>query len=291
MANVIHFATRQARDLWEHEISGQISDGAWENDRNTEEWWRNTEVVVDGKVGHDWWERRNSYGISRLKQWIGDRMVDIVKYSQVLEYQFPEIKNQEDIDAILEGADGSWSMEKYAIPTLEKYGISIEVWNQACENSPVQEWSDIQPFLKEISTMFKTRNPDSLYPNKKTYSSNPTVSKEERTEQKLAKPSTNEEKMLAWQAGTRGFNAKAAGTEKLYTNLEICKKIGFKDGFDTIRDELLLRGERPAAKIKFTESSMSGYFTGVCDKCHTFGNVKYVGYKGTQLCMKCSKGR
>lgn len=33
------------------------------------------------------------------------------------------------------------------------------------------------------------------------------------------------------------------------------------------------------------------YFGGICDKCKQYTNVKYVGYKGRKLCMRCSRGR
>ena len=57
-------------------------------------------------------------------------------------------------------------------------------------------------------------------------------------------------------------------------------------------------GASPEEALKVFESrkpikssSMSGWFSGICDKCKQFTNVRYVGYKGRKLCAKCSRGR
>lgn len=45
------------------------------------------------------------------------------------------------------------------------------------------------------------------------------------------------------------------------------------------------------SKKPIKSGSMSGYFSGICDKCKQFTNVHYVGYNGRKLCMRCSRGR
>ena len=76
---IITFRNQQLLDLWVNEMSGQISDGMWENSRNTEWLWRNillrlgeeTKVESIGIVG------KRSFGMtSELWSVIGDRIMD-----------------------------------------------------------------------------------------------------------------------------------------------------------------------------------------------------------------------
>ena len=76
---IITFRNQQLLDLWVNEMSGQISDGMWENSRNTEWLWRNvflrlgeeTKVETIGIVG------RRSFGMSsELWSCVGDRILD-----------------------------------------------------------------------------------------------------------------------------------------------------------------------------------------------------------------------
>ena len=76
---IITFRNQQLLDLWVNEMSGQISDGMWENSRNTEWLWRNvllrggkeTKVETIAPVG------RRSFGMSsELWSAIGDRILD-----------------------------------------------------------------------------------------------------------------------------------------------------------------------------------------------------------------------
>ena len=76
---IITFRNQQLLDLWVNEMSGQISDGMWENSRNTEWLWRNvllrlgekTKVESIALIG------RRSFGMSsELWSVIGDRILD-----------------------------------------------------------------------------------------------------------------------------------------------------------------------------------------------------------------------
>ena len=76
---IITFRNQQLLDLWVNEMSGQISDGMWENSRNTEWLWRDvllrlgeeTKVETIGIIG------RRSFGMtSELWSVIGDRIMD-----------------------------------------------------------------------------------------------------------------------------------------------------------------------------------------------------------------------
>ena len=76
---IITFRNQQLLDLWVNEMQGQISDGMWENSRNTEWLWRDvflrlgekTKVETIGIIG------RRSFGMtSELWSVIGDRIMD-----------------------------------------------------------------------------------------------------------------------------------------------------------------------------------------------------------------------
>ena len=76
---IITFRNQQLLDLWVNEMSGQISDGMWENSRNTEWLWRNvllrlgeeTKVESIAPIG------RRSFGMSsELWSCVGDRILD-----------------------------------------------------------------------------------------------------------------------------------------------------------------------------------------------------------------------
>ena len=79
LRTIITFRNQQLLDLWVNEMSGQISDGMWENSRNTEWLWRNvllrlgeeTKVESIAPVG------RRSFGMSpELWSCVGDRILD-----------------------------------------------------------------------------------------------------------------------------------------------------------------------------------------------------------------------
>lgn len=70
--------------LWEQELTGQISDGRWENSRPFDHWvaWCDADVVIDpDNVGRDFWVKRDGYCFTEkdLLSIIGDRMLEYVR--------------------------------------------------------------------------------------------------------------------------------------------------------------------------------------------------------------------
>jgi hypothetical protein len=56
MAKSLNFRNIEQVALYELELRGQLSDGKWENSRNTEPFWRDLEVKCDpDNVGRDFW--------------------------------------------------------------------------------------------------------------------------------------------------------------------------------------------------------------------------------------------
>lgn len=69
-------ATLSQKNLFDCEISGQISDGAWENAQPHDHWkpWT-SEVKVGSRVGRDFPVKKDGYGLTSLIQYVGDRML------------------------------------------------------------------------------------------------------------------------------------------------------------------------------------------------------------------------
>lgn len=76
------FRTQEQMDLWINEMQGQISDGMWENCRNTNWLWEGTEVYQLGEktelhLKHYWMKGKTGYPLTReLLDIIGDRMLE-----------------------------------------------------------------------------------------------------------------------------------------------------------------------------------------------------------------------
>jgi hypothetical protein len=80
VGTVITFRTQQLLDLWENEFSGQVSDGMWENSRNTEWLWRNTWLRLGDEtkveVENRWRIGRKRFGmVKELWDVVGDRII------------------------------------------------------------------------------------------------------------------------------------------------------------------------------------------------------------------------
>lgn len=81
LETVITFRNQQLLDLWVNEISGQISDGHWENSRHTEWLWSNVLLRLGDETKVEvfsiWKVGRKSFGMSgELWEVIGDRIMD-----------------------------------------------------------------------------------------------------------------------------------------------------------------------------------------------------------------------
>ena len=89
--------------LWKNEITGQLSDGAWENSSphdHWENWCRATaSVTTDGKVGIDFRPMRSGYGLNskELLDIIGSRMIVMVRLARVF-----GIKSAQDFEGMFD---------------------------------------------------------------------------------------------------------------------------------------------------------------------------------------------
>lgn len=85
--NLFMFRTKAMEDLWNNELVGQISDGAWENSSNNSwEFWGNLPTSVGGKTalraGTDELIRKSFDFAGELYDVIGDRMLKIIQVTE-----------------------------------------------------------------------------------------------------------------------------------------------------------------------------------------------------------------
>ena len=77
---IITFRTQQLLDLWLNEMQGQISDGMWENSRNTDWLWSDCYLQLGSETkvenNQTWTPKRVSFGLgSELWDCVGDRIL------------------------------------------------------------------------------------------------------------------------------------------------------------------------------------------------------------------------
>jgi hypothetical protein len=70
-------ATLSQKNLFDCEISGQLSDGAWENTKPYDHWepWGKSTIKVGTSVGRDFPVKKDGYNLGSLLQYVGDRML------------------------------------------------------------------------------------------------------------------------------------------------------------------------------------------------------------------------
>lgn len=78
--NTLNFENEIQVLHWNKEMSGQISDGMWENTPNSDwQTWCDAEVKVDrNNLGRNFWARKDNFQLtnSMLLGIVGDRMVE-----------------------------------------------------------------------------------------------------------------------------------------------------------------------------------------------------------------------
>lgn len=85
MTNTLYVANEAQKVLFDSELSGQISDGHWENASPHDHWkpWADAEVVVapDHQLGRTFYARKSNYNFlaADLLEVVADRMIEAVK--------------------------------------------------------------------------------------------------------------------------------------------------------------------------------------------------------------------
>jgi hypothetical protein len=113
--NKLYVANEIQKVLFDKEIRGQISDGAWENARPFAHWqiWSNVEVIVseNGVVGRNFWPAKDNYNLLTLIPFVGDRMVE---YGRTIDPNYNLSVLRKDLKALkvaMQNRIQSWQTE------------------------------------------------------------------------------------------------------------------------------------------------------------------------------------
>lgn len=161
MSGTIAFRTFEQLVLWKNEITGQLSDGHWENARPYNHWvsWCNATAIVDtSNVGRDFWAQKDSYGLtsSDLLSVIGDRMCYYLALARVC----PEgVQRLLDSGIGLPDSDSEWVIAEHIEGSYRTYfEEKIKKWEAAGLPRTVTpvDMKVLKSVLKEIKTTMKT---------------------------------------------------------------------------------------------------------------------------------------
>ena len=170
----VRFATDEEAFLWEDEILGQLSDGAWENATPHDHWqaWGRAGVEVGSPAGYYGFRpKRTSYGLNSLIEYIGDRMQTHLGLMRILKAKGvnpDEFKHNmlpddpSDFDSVVKYAQGAVDVvgTEYWAEKLQKWrdmGITREMVVMAKEKTSE---TDLRKVLRDIQKTIKVRLPD-----------------------------------------------------------------------------------------------------------------------------------
>jgi len=168
----VRFATAEEAFLWEDEILGQLSDGAWENATPDGHWeaWGRADIKVGSPAGYYGFRpKRTSYGLNKLIQYIGERMqthlglMRILKAKGVNPSEFVNNQLPDDVESLhlaskyakQEGKAGDyWSN---AIQKWQAWGIDEAMMQKALKDTSE---ADVRKVLRDIQKTIKVQLPD-----------------------------------------------------------------------------------------------------------------------------------
>lgn len=159
----IFLPSPSALAVWEHEITGQMSDGAWENAEPSEHWvfWSDmTPTLGSPKVVADGYPEKDSYNLTGLIEYVGDRMVAYGKMAKAggkgkaIEAADSMPKTYEEFMEKKEAGDYKYAWEKE-----EMAAVTPEVAKKFYEVK--YDESDLRRDLASIKQAIKNVNPRS----------------------------------------------------------------------------------------------------------------------------------
>jgi len=153
--------------LFKHELSGQISDGHWENLNVRDHWqaWCECDVEVGTPVGRDFWVRYDRYNFCAkdLLDVVGKRMIAYVRLAKAFSPEAVEVlEGVLDLDGNYTGLpsyEGKYWEEKRAKiqAWLDEHNVTLERVSMALSD----QWygqKELLVDLREIKKAIKIRN-------------------------------------------------------------------------------------------------------------------------------------
>lgn len=146
---IITFRNQQLLDLWINEMSGQISDGMWENSRGTEWLWKSTwvqlgnETRVECRFSYCPGGMKKSYPLTKeLWDVVGDRILDENGFSDKKEAYAAWREIYEAIRNVS-------SFRPETKTSLEAVAQTVEAQRKKTAAAMTQEWLDAGFKIKE----------------------------------------------------------------------------------------------------------------------------------------------
>jgi hypothetical protein len=152
----INFRNAIQAALFSCELSGQISDGMWENSRPHNHWeiWSGASVNVNPEnLGKDFYAQRHyNFNSKDLLDAIGNRMLNICNMA---ENNLPlEIINDfNDFDPYCDYQGEYWDKKR---TEFKEYFGSVEGFTEACTGS--YDYKKLRKELKDMSDIIKLRS-------------------------------------------------------------------------------------------------------------------------------------
>lgn len=162
MARTTTLAFRNAAQkiLWTNELSGQISDGHWENTPNTSwEAWCDATVTVDPhNVGRDFYVRKDNFGFNRreLLDIVGDRMMGYVRIARAfgLEDEEGTVQNAQYVAGL---RDVTSKYQQEIVDDLQSRGIELDELRAANGDESLYSPAEMLNDLRDMMRIIKQR--------------------------------------------------------------------------------------------------------------------------------------
>jgi len=176
---VFHVRNEAQKALMDHEIKGQISDGAWENAQPQHHWhnWSSSEVHVrPDQLGRNFHAAKDNYGINRkdLLDIVGKRMKAHVRLGKAFGFEHAPTLAEHHLD--LDGnfredagkyareekdPNGFWHKRERAAGEIhQKLGITPEHVKAAVENEHLYGDKEFHSDLSDLKKHMKVYNPE-----------------------------------------------------------------------------------------------------------------------------------
>ena len=153
MANTLAFRNADQLAIWKMEITGQLSDGHWENTRPHDHWkvWCRADAICDpANPGRDFWAQKENYNFTsgQLLEVVADRMVGYVRLARALGL---ERVGKPDLRWCV-GCDGK--LERYNRDRMgaEDAGIVVRALEHECYTR-----KDLMRDLRDMKNIIKMR--------------------------------------------------------------------------------------------------------------------------------------
>jgi hypothetical protein len=138
---VIFLSTFSAIALWDWEITGQLSDGAWENSKPDDHykfWCELESRIGQPEVQSSGWPKKLGYNLAGLIEYVGDRMVKYGRFGRAVGLDIFKIGNSvrsivEDFPETENGLFEEFTEDSDPIKDMN-IGGSLRVWKEKMIN-------------------------------------------------------------------------------------------------------------------------------------------------------------